>query len=163
MRASFKLSHNNMWKRFKQLRKLSFNDWKIVLSSTVLLPATALSLNFFGLKRTQKTLKKLASPPLQNQPDPGLSSHLQEAQNIAKLVNISARHGLFRANCLKQVLVLWFLLNRKNIPSTLHIGIRKKETSQLDAHAWLEYDNTPLIDSRNSLQQFSSIHSSREQ
>lgn len=154
-----------MLRRIGQLKEFSFSDWKVVLLSSILLPATAFSLHFFGLRKTRETVKKISSPPLDNPADRYYSppSYMAEAQNIAKLVSITARHGIFKANCLKQVLVLWFLLNRQNIPSTLHIGIKKKDTNQLDAHAWLECAGTPLIDSKDTLQQFSSIHSSREQ
>ncbi len=146
-----------VWKRLKQLQALSFSDWKILLVSAFFLPAVALSLRMYGLNRTQTLLAKYA--PLKHLVPKLDPIDLQQANRIAKLVNICARHGLYRANCLKQVLVLHFFLNKKGIPSILHIGIRKNQEQLLDAHAWLECADTPLIDSQDSLQRFSSIHS----
>lgn len=148
-----------MWKRLRQLNEFSFSDWKILLLSSVLLPLVALSLKLTGLTKTQKVLEQYAPPLLLKQQSPK-PSQLQEAHNIARLVNISARHGLYRANCLKQVLVLSFFLNKKQIASILHIGVKKIKTDKLEAHAWIECAGTPLIDSKTNLEQFSSIHSS---
>lgn len=145
------------WKRIEQLKSLSFSDWRILLSSSFFLPAVALSLRLYGLNRTQ-TFLNWYGPLKFPGPEPGLME-LQEAIRIARLVNICARHGLYRTNCLKQVLVLHLFLNKKGIPSTFHIGVSKNQEQALDAHAWLECANTPLIDSNDSLQKFSSIHS----
>jgi len=146
-----------MTHRIKRLMTLSLSDWQILFSASFLLPAVALSLKFFGLKQTQsiitqhtETLISISEPTHQK---------LQEAKNIARLVHICAKFGPYRANCLKQALVLWYYLKKKGIPSRLHIGIRRNQNQLLDAHAWLECAGQPLIDSKTNLQIFSSIYS----
>lgn len=147
-----------MGKRIDLLKAFSLSDWKILLSASFLLPTVALSLKLNGLRQTQSFIARHTPTPA---PTSELSpQRIQEAKRIAWLVTISAKHGIYKTNCLKQVLVLWYFLNKKGITSTLHIGIRKSQEQLLDAHAWLACAGTPLIDSKKSLQQFSSILSS---
>src|SRR5690606_4617643 len=42
------------------------------------------------------------------------------------------------ASCLTQALAGQVLLARHGHPSTLHIGVRRREDGALDAHAWLD-------------------------
>jgi hypothetical protein len=144
-----------MGQRINQLKLFSLSDWKILFTSSMLLAIVALSLKLTGLKQTQSLLSR-KSPVLRTS-SPPTQLQLQEAKRIASLVCISATHGIYRTNCLKQVLVLEYYLNKKGIASTMYIGVRKNQESLLDAHAWLECAGTPLIDSKKSLQQFSSI------
>jgi hypothetical protein len=52
-------------------------------------------------------------------------------------VEVAGRYSPVTATCLKQALVLSWLLGRQGIAVTLHIGVaRSAET--LAAHAWLE-------------------------
>lgn len=46
-------------------------------------------------------------------------------------------HGPWRPSCLRQALVLAWLLSGHGIAATLRIGV-KKDDGQLQAHAWLE-------------------------
>ncbi len=69
------------------------------------------------------------------------------------MVQIAARRGLYRANCLQQSLCLWWILQRQGISTDLRIGVRKGE--QLDAHAWVEYRGTVLNDRPDIAQEFS--------
>ena len=56
---------------------------------------------------------------------------------LAWLVEIAGRYIPVAATCLNQALVLSWLLGRRGIAATLHIGVaRNAET--LAAHAWLE-------------------------
>ena len=86
------------------------------------------------------------------------STELDQSIQIAKIVDIAARHGLYRTNCLKKALALWFLLNRQNIFSVLHIGVQKDEEVSLKAHAWLECGGIPLIDPKDIGEHFASFH-----
>ncbi len=56
---------------------------------------------------------------------------------LAWLVEVAGRYNPVAATCLKQALVLSWLLGRRGLAVTLHIGVaRNAET--LAAHAWLE-------------------------
>ena len=59
------------------------------------------------------------------------------------MIRYARKHGPYRGNCLSRSLVLWWLLRRWGIESDLHIGVRR-DTENLDAHAWVEYQGQPL-------------------
>ncbi len=147
-----------MRKHINQLQSLSFPEWITLLISTCLLPLVALSLKCFGLARTRTLLLWYAPSPSPSDSTPG-ERGIKTADKLAKLVSISARHGFYKANCLKQVLVLQMFLNKKGIHTTLHMGIKKSDAQTLQAHSWLECTGSPLIDSPNNLLNFTTIHS----
>jgi hypothetical protein len=47
------------------------------------------------------------------------------------------------ATCLRQALLLHWLLRRRGLQPELRIGVRKQGEA-LDAHAWMELDGHPL-------------------
>ena len=77
-----------------------------------------------------------------------------KAVSIARAVKLAANHGPYRANCLKQSLVIWWLLQRHGVESTLRIGVRKN-AAVLEAHAWVECLGQPLNDVPDIHQRFS--------
>ena len=70
-------------------------------------------------------------------------SGLRYAHRCAELVEVAARHGLFRANCLHKSIALCGLLRRLGLPARLRIGVLPR-SRPLQAHAWVELDNNPL-------------------
>ena len=124
----------------------------LLLQSLLMLPVSAVSLRTVGFQRWQSALARLTgsrSHPslsslqagLNSQPGEASASSLeinkQRARQIARLVRAAANHGLYRANCLEQSLVLWYLLKRNGLESQIRFGARKEE-DQLQAHAWVE-------------------------
>ena len=87
------------------------------------------------------------------------AKHLSEARVAARMVSVAARHGVYRTNCLKQSLVLWWLLGRRGISSEIKIGVNKEGAGPLNAHAWVECGGHPLIGSEYTKQQFSAFES----
>ncbi len=88
---------------------------------------------------------------------PATKKELVEAHATAKVINIAARHNIFKANCLKQTLLLWFLLGRKSIYSEIKIGIPTVAGSEFSAHAWVVCNGEPLIDSEDTINKFSAF------
>ncbi len=85
-----------------------------------------------------------------------------EIHNIAKIIGIASRHNIYKANCLKQALLLWFVLGRKSIYSEIKIGIKKDTECQFGAHAWVECNGEPLIDSQDTIENFSTFNNFSE-
>ncbi|MBI4588185.1 MAG: lasso peptide biosynthesis B2 protein [Candidatus Rokubacteria bacterium] len=56
---------------------------------------------------------------------------------LAWLVEVAGRYVPVNATCLKQALVLSWILGRRGIATTLRIGVARPE-GILEAHAWLE-------------------------
>jgi len=63
---------------------------------------------------------------------------------LSWLVEVAGRCAPVRATCLKNTLVLSWLLGRRGIPTELQIGVSRGE-GRLKAHAWLDYDGQILL------------------
>jgi len=61
-------------------------------------------------------------------------------------VNAAASHHPRKPTCLRRSLTLKHMLQRRHIPTDLRIGIRKN-SSQIDAHAWIEHAGIVINDS----------------
>ena len=143
-----------MNRHFAQLKTLSWSEWRLLLTSMLLLPLTALALHLFGFKRTQNFMSRFVHAD-RSVDFPEVNS-LQEAKLVAHIVRVAAGHGIYRANCLKQSLVLWWLLQRRGIRADLRIGVQKIDGS-LYAHSWVELNGSILLDSEEIVQQYSTM------
>jgi hypothetical protein len=72
----------------------------------------------------------------------------------------AARHHLYPMTCLRRSLVLKWLLSRRGIQTELRIGVRR-EAENLDAHAWLEYRDTPIGETTLPEVQYQQLKSDR--
>ena len=82
---------------------------------------------------------------------------MKDARRIAHLVRIAASHGPWRGNCLKQSLVLWWLLARRHIAAEIRFGIPKEQSGDFSAHAWVEVNGINLSDSDTVQEQFAAL------
>lgn len=141
--------------RLARLKALSFYEWRLLLASMLLLPLAALVLDLFGFKRTQTFMSRFVRA--ERGTDFPEVNTLQEARGVARMVSVAAGNGLYRANCLKQSLVLWWLLARLGISSEIQIGVNREEAEAINAHAWVECGGQALIDPEYIRQQFSAF------
>lgn len=131
-------------KRQKFLQLADSERWSLTLAF-LMLPLTALGLRWFGFKRCRSVLGWLA--PLQKtsgRVSPEIS--VRQALATAGMVRTAGRHGLYHASCLQESLVLWYFLRRQGMEPHLCIGVRK-ETNQIEAHAWVEWLGVAVNDS----------------
>ncbi|MCY9026858.1 lasso peptide biosynthesis B2 protein [Priestia megaterium] len=56
---------------------------------------------------------------------------------ISKAIEIMSRHTLWESKCLVQAMAAMNMLKRRQIESTLYMGMAKDEQGALIAHAWL--------------------------
>ena len=118
----------------------SSDRWLLVVSFFVL-PVSALALRLRGLAEVQQRV-------LQRWPEaaPG-QARMQEARHVAHLIDVAARRGLWRANCLQRSVTLWAALRRLGIASDLRIGVRRApDAPGMQFHAWVEIDEEVLND-----------------
>ena len=66
------------------------------------------------------------------------------ASRLAWLVEVAARYSLVNATCLKQALVLSWLLANQGLTSTLQIGVARHQGALL-AHAWIEQNGEVIL------------------
>ena len=59
------------------------------------------------------------------------------------MVRAASHHGVVRATCLAESLVLWHLLQKRGVSVSLRIGVRKSE-GKFEAHAWVEHEGVAL-------------------
>jgi len=105
----------------------------------MLVPVHA-SLFAIGYVRTRHWLERLSTAPNPRPPSP---FDLTEACRFAELASIAGRHGLVDATCLRQSLLVHFLLRRKGMVPKLMLGVRR-QGSEMDAHAWVQLGDMAL-------------------
>ena len=139
--------------KIQQFRDLSTPHQKVLLFSILTLPVVAIFLHTLGYNKTKSLLSRFL--PAETSLHPPQGEELQAAHNLAGIVHTAARHNIYQANCLKQALLLWFLLGRRSIASEIKIGAQKDANSQFHAHAWVECNGEPLLDDKDTIARFS--------
>ena len=125
---------------FRKLQRLSAAERWLLAQALVLLPLTLLGVYAVGVKRWQRALDRLFAGIRSTKHSVAIGNDeaaSERARLIARMVRIAAEYGIFRANCLQQSLVLWWLLRRESVESEIRFGARKEE-SRVQAHAWVE-------------------------
>ena len=118
---------------------LSWGDRWILAQVWVLLLAVDLGLRTLPFRRVQRLLGlgRRDGAPAEAKETSDTIRHL------GKLVGMAGRHHLYPMRCLRQSLVLQWLLAQRGIITELQIGVRK-EVDGLSAHAWLEHGGQPI-------------------
>ncbi|MCF6354608.1 MAG: lasso peptide biosynthesis B2 protein [Candidatus Polarisedimenticolaceae bacterium] len=75
-------------------------------------------------------------------------------EHLVWSVNAAANHHLRKPTCLRRSLTLKHMLQRQNISAILRIGI-KRNGVEVDAHAWIEYNDFVLNDSTDIVASYS--------
>jgi len=70
------------------------------------------------------------------------------ARRVRWAIGVAAGHTPWQSNCLAQALAARGMLKWRRTPSTLHLGVRKDDGGQLEAHAWLRCDNMAVTGGR---------------
>ena len=138
-----------MTNRLGQLTALSLLQWWIILVALFMLPMIALSLKLSGFKQTKNRMSRFIPTSMDN--ISAREQDLSRAKLISRAVAIAGNHGIYHANCLKQSLLLWWLLARHGIHTELKLGTQKLPQETFSAHAWVEYNGEALDD-------FSDLH-----
>lgn len=63
---------------------------------------------------------------------------------LVRLVEIAGRYATWNPTCLRQALVLSWLLRRRGVPTSIHVGVARRD-GRLAAHAWLERDGEVIL------------------
>lgn len=132
-----------MWKRLQRFRALSPEARKNFFRAAVLLPAISVSLRIRGFRATQQALLKFIKSSKAHQPLPEHEAKSHRVAAAVRMVNAAARNGCGGFTCLEKSLVLWWLLLRQGIASTVRIGARRAE-GKFEAHAWVEFEGMAL-------------------
>ena len=117
----------------------------------MLIPLVSFGLKLFGFRRIYRLLDLWAPNPEGAPP-----AELEQADRIADLVGKAAWQGFYPVTCLPRSLSLLAILRRNKIPARLCIGIRRSDDG-IQGHAWVEVGQVSLLESEETIQQFSQI------
>lgn len=57
--------------------------------------------------------------------------------SVAKAIHITAKHTPWKSECLVTSIAAMIMLARRNIDSTLYLGVARSNSGEMVAHAWL--------------------------
>jgi hypothetical protein len=128
-----------------KLKAMSRSEQRLLILAMLLLPGINLALRLFGYQWTHALLSRfIPRTPVQDKLSP---------DNISHVVRRAAQHGLFRATCLRESLLLWWLLRRRGVTCDIKIGT-SWAASRFLAHAWVEWEGGGQSDPPENLKAF---------
>jgi hypothetical protein len=131
-----------MWKLLQRFRALDRHAQSAFLGASLLLPLIAASLRLRGFRTTQAALAHFLSVRKHSHRHADETMAI-DAARTARMVGAAVRYSFVRPACLEKSLVLWWLLRRQGIASSVRVGTRKN-AGGLEAHAWVEYCGSAL-------------------
>lgn len=121
-----------------------------VARSTALLLTARVALRTLPFRRVLRFVGQAPAgptPPISPSDDPSVQRTLWAVEVVG--------NRLFPRNpCLTQAVVAQRILLRRGWPAELRIGVRKGETSALEAHAWVESGGKVVMGSRGFPEQY---------
>jgi len=122
--------------------ELSVDDRLLVILTASLLAFLTIALRLVSLQILLMALRKAAVASPRREPGKPWASG-----RIVWAVAAVARRVPALGNCLCVALAAKLLLSISGCPSSLRIGVAKRDSGQLEAHAWLEDNGIILIGS----------------
>ena len=126
-------------RKLQSFRSLPASEQRCYLSALLLLPLVDVGLRLFSWQRCHLWAERWAKR------SQAAGRSFPPPRRIAWLVEHAARDCPWPATCLRRSLLLWTFLVRSGAPSELRLGFRNPG-GQFEAHAWVEWNGTPLND-----------------
>ena len=144
-------------RKLRKWRQLTDRERLQLVQLGFLLSFVWLGLRIFGFNRA----RRWAEFALPATPTPLSVEEIKRAEQCARLTGITARSGLYHANCLHQSLALCRMLRSNGLPALICIGVRPC-TSPFQAHAWVELEKVPVGQTVNEYSAFKSLTTSNK-
>ena len=122
----------------------------LLLTLWPLIVFVAALLRLLDYPRTVRLLSRW-SPTVRVQDDISEDA-MSYALRLGRLARIAGRYVPTNGSCLRQSLVVWWLLRRKGMPAELRIGVQTG--GGFAAHAWVEVDGHPVNDAPDVAERF---------
>jgi Transglutaminase-like superfamily len=138
-------------RKLRTLRKLGGGGAQLILEALLVPIVVSAGFRVVGVTRTQAWLRRwaLAGDGLSYSQDPASTiPSVRRAQRIVK------RNFRIEGSCLERSLTLWALLLRRGLPTDLRVGFRKS-AGKLEGHAWIEYGDVPLNETKEVRETYS--------
>lgn len=137
-------------RRLRKFLELSPEDRVLFLKLWSLLPFVAASLRLLGYPRILRLLSRWSpAAPVQDKISEDSKSY---ALRLGQLARMAGRYVPTNGSCLRQSLLIWWLLRREGVPAELRIGVRALEG--FTAHAWVEVGGQPVNDAPDVAERF---------
>ena len=134
----------------RKFLELSPEDRVLFLKLWSLLPLVAALLRLLDYPRTLRLLSAGHRPRPRRVDLP--QDSMSYALRLGRLARMAGRYVPTNGSCLRQSLLVWWLLRRKGMPAELRIGVRTQEG--FAAHAWVEVDGQPVNDAPDVAERF---------
>lgn len=120
-----------------RLRRMTASDYRTAADTLLLAVCVEIALRVMPFSRLLHRLRRTQSDSAAVARDGSLAA--REYQRLRRFVAVAYEILPFPANCLRQSLVLYGLLEQRGVPSRFCVGITK-DGSALAAHAWIDCD-----------------------
>lgn len=127
-----------MFRRIKQYNQLPGHEKRILFLAWQRSWQVRISLWLYSYKQTRSRIEDQYTSK-EKKPQNSVS-----AGRVAYLV-MAASKWVFSSTCLTRALVGEWMLKESGFNPSLHIGVKKGEGKNFEAHAWLEMDGEKLI------------------
>lgn len=119
---------------------LTWGERRLLLGLMLGLLVVAAMLRVLGVFRTRRWLERFSNHAAFRVAD---SDGLRAAERLAELAAIAGRRGAITVTCLRQSLLVYWLLRRRGFAPDLKIGMRSLD-GVVDGHAWVELGGVAL-------------------
>ena len=137
-----------MGRRLQRWRALDERDrWRLI-GCVVGLWFVHASLAVFGYGRTRRMIERVSR---RTPARAATSAEIADAQALARLAASAGANALGEATCLRRALLLHGWLRRRGLQPALLLGLPANAAApapgDFSAHAWVELDGVPLLES----------------
>ena len=135
-----------MWRKILALNRL---QWRYLFASWLILPVIDLGLRLLGYKRMRSLLNRWAKSAVRSHENTEIV-----AGQVARVVSVAARWTLWPTSCLRQAILLWWFLARRNIAVEVRIGVSGDLAEHFSAHAWVEQNGRVLLGGEHARERY---------
>lgn len=117
------------------------SERRATIAVAALVPLVSASLWLFGFRRTAQWVERSARK------SPGTAAPVPVVveEGVIALSRVR-RYTPWTGRCLARSLSLWWILRRRSVAASLHLGVRVVD-GKVDAHAWVVHEGRVLADS----------------
>ena len=105
-----------------------------------------------------KWKRHLGKYPLADSSQPDI----EQAKKLNAHIECIVRHAPLELNCMRRCLALKTMLARRQMNTTLHIGVKFESQQELAAHAWISANKQLLNDTQQNVAQYREITKNHE-
>jgi hypothetical protein len=127
----------------KRMWRLSSDERRLVLEAIFALGAASFAVSVLPLRRIAAAKRRISSTATIEE------DRVREVARVRWAVAACAGRVPWRAKCFERGLAARWMLGRRQIPTTLHYGVARREDQGLAAHVWLKSGSLDVVGCEN--------------